>query len=324
MRTLISAVAVCATVASVGSAPAQTYPTRPITLIVPYPAGGSTDPAGRIMAERMRVSLGQPVVVENIAGANGGIGTGRVARAASDGYIVGLGLWNTHVANAALYALPYDVVSDFEPVSLFVTTPYIIVANKAVLANDLKELIAWLKATPDKASQGSAGVGSGGHLSGILLQKMTGTRFQHVPYRGSAPALQDLVAGQVDMMIDVPAVVLPQARAGSIKAYAAAAKSRLSVAPDIPTVDEAGLPGLYFSNWFAFYVPKGTPKEIIARLNAAVVDALADPAVRSRLTDLGFEIVPREQQTPEALAALHKAEIEKWWPIIKAANLKGE
>jgi tripartite-type tricarboxylate transporter receptor subunit TctC len=276
------------------------------------------------MAERMRVSLGQPVVIENVAGANGGIGTGRVARATADGYTIGLGLWNTHVANAALYTLPYDVVNDFEPVSLFVTTPYVIVANKAIVAHDLKELIAWLKANPDKASQGSAGVGSGGHLSGVLLQKITGARFQYVPYRGSAPALQDLVAGQVDVMIDVPAVVLSQARAGSIKAYAAAAKSRLSVAPDIPTVDEAGLPGLHFSNWFAFYAPKGTPKEIIARLNAAVVDALADPAVRPRLTDLGFEIVPREQQTPEALAALHKADIEKWWPIIKAANLKAE
>jgi tripartite-type tricarboxylate transporter receptor subunit TctC len=276
------------------------------------------------MAERMRVSLGQPVVVENVAGANGGIGTGRVARATGDGYTVGLGLWNTHVANATLYALPYDVVNDFEPVSLLVTTPWVIVANKAIVANDLKQLIAWLKANPDKASQGSAGVGSGGHLSGVLLQKMTGTRFQHVPYRGSAPALQDLVAGRVDMMIDAPALVLSQVRAGSIRAYAVAAKSRLSVAPDIPTVDEAGLPGFYFSNWFAFFAPKGTPKHIVAKLDAAVVDTLADPAVRSWLTDLGFEIVPREQQTPEALAALHKAEIEKWWPIIKAANIRGE
>jgi len=276
------------------------------------------------MAERMRVSLGQPVVVENVAGANGGIGTGRVARATGDGYTVGLGLWNTHVANAALYALPYDVVNDFEPVSLLVAYPFVIVANKAIVANDLKELIAWLKANPGRASQGSAGVGSGGHLSGVLLQKMTGVRFQHVPYRGSAPAVQDLVAGQVDMMIDVPVNLLSQVRAGSIKAYAVAAKNRLSLAPDIPTVDEAGLPGFYASGWAALYVPKGTPKHIIAKLDAAVVVALADPAVRSRLTDLSCEIVPREQQTPEALAALQKAEIEKWWPIIKAANIKGE
>jgi tripartite-type tricarboxylate transporter receptor subunit TctC len=237
---------------------------------------------------------------------------------------VGLGLWNTHVSNAALYTLPYDVVNDFEPVSLFVTTPYVILANKAIVANDLKELIAWLKANPDKASQGGAGVGTLGHVSGVLLQKMTGTRFQYVPYRGSAPAMQDLVAGQIDIMLDVAGGVLSQVRAGSVKAYAVAAKSRLSVAPDIPTVDEAGLPGFYFSNWFAFYAPKGTPKHIIAKLNGAVVDALADLAVRRRLADLGFEIVPREQQTPEALAALHKAEIEKWWPIIKAANIKAE
>jgi tripartite-type tricarboxylate transporter receptor subunit TctC len=293
-------------------------------MIVPFPAGGGGDVVGRVLAERMRASLGRPVIVENVSGANGSIGTGWVARATGDGYTVGLALWNTHVANAALYALPYDVVNDFEPVSLFVTYPFVIVANKAIAAKDLKDLIGWLKANPNNASQGSAGIGSGGHLSGVLLQKMTGARFQHVPYRGSAPALQDLVAGQVDIMIDAPAVVLSQVRAGSVKAYAVAAKSRLSVAPDIPTVDEAGLPGFYASGWFAFYAPKGTPKPIIAKLDAAVVDALADPAVRRKLTELGLEIAPREQQTPEALGALQKAEIEKWWPLIKEFGIKAE
>jgi tripartite-type tricarboxylate transporter receptor subunit TctC len=301
---------------------AQTYPSRPVTMIVPYPPGGPTDAAGRIMAERMRVSLGQPVIIENVAGANGSIGTGKVARASGDGYTFGLGPWNTHVSNVALYALPYDVSNDFEPVALFVRYALLLAAKKTIAANDLSELIVWLKA--NKASLGSAGVGSVGHVSSFLLQKMTGATLQHVPYRGSAPAMQDLVAGQVDVMIDAPVVVLPQVGAHSIKAFAVAAKSRLSVAPEIPTVDEAGLPGFYVSNWFGFWVPKGTPKSVIGRLNGAVVDTLADAAVVQRLGDVGFEIFPREQQTPEALAALHKAELGKWLPIIRAANIKGE
>ena len=292
------------------AAHAQAYPTRQVKLIVPYPPGGPTDSAGRVMAERMRVSLGQPVIIENVAGANGSIGIGRLALAAPDGYTFGLGPWNTHVSNAALYTLPYDVRDDFEPVASFVTYTFIVAAKKALPVGNLKEFIAWLKANPNKASLGSAGVGSVGHVSSALFQKMSGTTFQHVPYRGSAPAMQDLVAGQVDMMIDAPVVVLPQVRAGNVKGLAVAAKNRLAIALDIPTVDEAGLPGFYLSNWFGFWVPRGTPKPVISVLNAAVVDTLADQPTVKRLADLGFEIFSREQQTPEALAALQKAEIE--------------
>lgn len=304
---------------------AQTYPSRPITIVVPFAAGGPNDTIGRIMTEPMRGSLGQPVIIENVPGANGTIGVGRVARAAADGYTLSIGSFNSHVVNGAVYALSYDVLKDFEPVALLSSSGgSLIVAKKAVPATNLKEFIAWLKANPDKASAGIPGVGSSGHVYGALFQNITGTRFQHVPYRGAAPAMQDLVAGQIDMMIDTPVTSLPQVRAGTIKVYAVTAKSRLAAAPDIPTVDEAGLPGFYTSAWYAIWTPKGTPKNVIGKLNAAVVDALADPAVRMQLTDLGQEVVPRDQQTPEALGALHKAEIEKWWPIIKAANIKAE
>jgi tripartite-type tricarboxylate transporter receptor subunit TctC len=303
---------------------AQVYPSRPITIIVPFPAGGPSDTLARILAERMRVSLGQPIIIENVTGASGSIGAGRVARAAPDGYTLSLGTSTTHVINGAVLTLQYDVLNDFEPVSLLATNPQLIVARKTMPAKDLKELIAWLKANPDKESQGTSGAGSAIHLAGVLFQKVTGTRFQFVPYRGATPALQDLVAGQIDIMIDLASNSLPQVRAGTIRAYAVTAKSRLATAPDIPTVDEAGLPGFYVSAWHALFAAKGTPKNVIAKLNAAVVDALADPVVRQRLADLGNETPPREQQTPEALAAFHKAEIEKWWPIIKAANIKSE
>jgi len=303
---------------------AQAYPTRPITMIVPYAAGGPADTVGRVLAERMKAALGQPVVIENVSGANGGTAVGRVARAAADGYTLCLGVWNTHVSNGALYALSYDVLNDFAPVALLASFSSMIVARKAMPANDLKELIAWLKADPGKASQGSAGVGSMGHLGGVYFQRISGTRLQHVPYRGSAPAMQDLVAGQIDMMIDAPVMILPQLRAGTIKAFAVLAKSRLVQAPDIPTADEAGLPGFHVSNWFGLWAPRGTAKDIVGRLNAAAVSSLADPAARQKLADLGFEIPPRDQQTPEALADFQKAEIEKWWPIIKAADIKGD
>jgi tripartite-type tricarboxylate transporter receptor subunit TctC len=304
---------------------AQTYPSRPITMVVPFAAGGPTDTIGRIMGERMRASLGQTVIIENVTGAAGSIGVGRVAKAAPDGYTVSIGHWSTHVVNGAIYQLNYDVLNDFEPVSLVVTqAPQLAVVKKTLPVNNVKELIAWLKANPDKASQGTAGAGSASHVSGVYFQKQTGTSFQFVPYRGTGPAMQDLVAGQIDLMFDQASNSLPQVRNGTVKAFAVTAKERLATAPDIPTMDEAGLPGFYISVWHALWLPKGTPKEIVTKLNAAVVDALADPAVRKRLDDLGQGMPAREQQTPEVLFAHHKAEIEKWWPIIKAANIKGE
>jgi tripartite-type tricarboxylate transporter receptor subunit TctC len=303
---------------------AQTYPGRPITLIVPYPAGGPTDVIARIVAERMRVSLGQPIVIDNVAGASGSIGVGRLARAAADGYTFGIGNWPTHVVNGATYALQYDVINDFEPIALITESPPLIVATKAMPAKDLNELVRWLKANPDKASLGTVGAGSSPHIAGIFFQNQTGTRFQFVPYRGLGLAMQDLLSGQIDLMIDSPTNSLPQIRAGTINAFAVMAKSRVAAAPDIPTVDEAGLPGLYVSVWHALFAPKRTPRNIIAKLNAATMDALADSTVRLRLSDLAQEVPIREQQTPEALGLYQKAEIEKWWPIVKAANIKGE
>ena len=303
---------------------ARAYPTHPITMVVPYAAGGPTDTIARILTERMRASLGQIVIVENVTGAAGTIGVGRVARAAPDGYTICIGHWGTHVVNGAIYDLPYHVLDDFEPVSLIATNPMIIVARKAVPANTLQELIAWLKANAATATQGTAGLGSGSHVSGVYFQAITGTRFQFVPYRGAGPAMQDLVAGQIDIMIDQAANSLPQVRAGLIKAYAVTDKTRLTAAPDIPTVDEAGVPGLHISTWHALWMPKGTSKDIITRLNGAVVDALADARVRQRLADLGQELPPREEQNPQTLAAFHKAEIEKWWPMLRAAKIKGE
>jgi tripartite-type tricarboxylate transporter receptor subunit TctC len=325
MQKWIIALALAAALGSIESAVAHVYPTRSVTMVVPFSPGGPTDTIARIMAERMRLSLGQSVTIENVTGgANGLIGIGRAVRAAPDGYSLVVGQWGTHVVNGAIYALPYDLINDFEPVALITTNPQMIVSKNAVPANDLRELIAWLKANPDKATLATVGPGSPPHIAAMLLYNLTGANLLFVPYRGAAPAMQDLLAGHIDLMMPQAAIALPQARAGKIRAYAVTGKTRMPDAPDIPTVDEAGVPGLHISSWHGLWLPKGTPKAVIARLNAAVVDALADPAVRQRLAEIGQEIPPREQQTPEALAAHQKAEIEKWWPIIKAANIKGE
>jgi tripartite-type tricarboxylate transporter receptor subunit TctC len=304
------------------NAGAQTYPSRPITMMAPFAAGAPVDMVGRIIAERMRISLGQPVIVENVSGAAGSLGVARVARAAPDGYTISLGNISSHVLAEAIYAFQYDVLKDFEPVALLASNPQLIISKTAIPANDLRALIAWLRANPDKASAGTGGVGGISHVGGLFFQKETGTRFQFVPYRGSNLAQQDLVAGQIDLLFDQAVSALANVRAGKIRAHAVTAKTRLDSAPDIPTVDEAGLPGFYMSVWNALWVPKGTPKEVIIKLNAAAVDAMADPAVRKHLDELGLEIPPRDRQTPEALGAFHKAEIAKWWPIIKAANIK--
>ena len=293
-------------------------------MIVPFPPGGLADAIARVVVEGMRARLGQTIVIENVGGATGSIGSGRVARAAGDGYTILLGIWNTHVANGATYALQYDVVKDFEPVVLLADAPLLIVAKKAFPASNLKEFIAWLAANPDKASTATVGAGSPGHLLGLLLQKETGARFGLVAYRGAGPAMQDVVAGQIDWMFSNSATALPQVVAGSIKAFAATAKDRLAMAPDIPSVDEAGLPGFYFSLWAGLFAPKGTPRDIIDKLNAAAVGSIDDPDIRRKLAIQGFEFPSRERQTPEALGALQKAEIEKWWPIIKAAGIKAE
>src|SRR5262245_14179927 len=304
---------------------AQIYPTRPITIIVPSGAGGPTDVIARVITEHMRRFLGQAIIIENVTGANGNLGIGRVARAKPDGYTLAFSVSSsTHVINGAIYGLTYDVVNDFAPIALVADNPLLILAKKAMPASDLKGLIIWLKANPNLASLGQTGPGSPAHLAGILFQKQTQGSFQFANYRSVGQAMQDLIGGHIDLMFVAPNIALEQVRAGRIKAYAVTAKKRLAMAPDIPTVDEAGLPDFYSSVWYAFWAPKGTPRDVIERLNAAVVDALSVSAVRAQFADLGQGIFPREQQTPEALDAHQKAEIEKWWPILKAANIKAE
>jgi tripartite-type tricarboxylate transporter receptor subunit TctC len=307
---------------SIPGASAQTYPSRPITMVVPFAAGGPVDVVARVLSDPMRKSLGQAVVVDYTTGAGGSIGVGRVVRAAPDGYTVSIGHWGTHVVNGAVYSLQYDLLKDLEPVAMIGANPMLIVGKAAVPATNLKELIAWIRASREGVNVGTAGPGSGTHISGVYFQNVIGVSLQFVPYKGSGPAMQDLIGGQIDMMVDQMSNSLPQVRGGKIKAYAITAKARSGAAPDIPTVDEAGLPGFYISIWYGTWVPRGTPKEAVAKLNAAVADALADATVRQRLADLGLEIVPAAQQTPEALGAHHKAEIEKWWPIIKAAGVR--
>ena len=299
----------------------ETFPSRPITLIVPFPPGGSTDVAGRIVADKMGAFLGQPVIVENVGGAGGSIGVGRLARATPDGYTIDIGQWDTHVGSI-IYNLNYDLQTDFEPIGLISNNPQLLVATKALPADDLKALVAWMKAHPGDAK--FVNQNAAAQVSGLLLEKLTDTKVLFIPYRGAGPAMTDLLSGQVDLLVAQGAVTLPQIRSGAIKAIVNMSPHRSGAIPDIPTSDEAGVPGLYMSGWFGLFAPKGTPRAIIARLNDAMVAALADPKVRMRFAELGLDIAPRVQQTPAGLAAFHKGEIEKWWPIIKAAGIRGE
>src|SRR5689334_984905 len=313
------AVAVALTVlGGVLSVHAQTYPSRQITLVVPFPPGGSTDVAARIMAEHMRSRLGQPVVIENVGGAGGSIAVGRVARAAPDGYTIDIGQWDTHVGSI-IYKLDYDLQKDFEPIGLISNNPQLMVAKKDLPAGNLKELIAWMKANPGKVNYVNQNAAA--NVTGVIFEKLTGQKLHYIPYRGAGPAMTDLVSGQVDLLVVQGAVALPQIRAGKIKAIANLSPQRSASMSDIPTSDETGVPGLYMSGWFGFFAPKGTPKNVIATLNGAMVQALAEPAVRARFTELGLDVASREQQTPEGLAAFQKAEIEKWWPVIKEAGI---
>jgi tripartite-type tricarboxylate transporter receptor subunit TctC len=310
--------------AGVAPAFADDYPSHPITMIVPLAPGGSTDVLGRIMAQAMSARLGQTVVVENVSGAAGTIGVTRAERSAPDGYTIQWGMWGTNVADGAIYPLDFDLLTDLDPVALAVNQPFLIDARKTMPANNLKELVAWLKANADKATMGTSGVGSPSHVAGVLMENLVGVKWQMVSYRSAGLATQDLLAGFTDIQLDTPAVSLPHVKSGDLKAYAVTAKSRIPVAPDIPTTDEAGLPGFYFSFWHGLWAPRGTPKPIIAKLNAAVMASLADPDTRKKLADLAQEIYPPEQQTPEALHAFQKAEVAKWYPIIKAAGIKAE
>jgi tripartite-type tricarboxylate transporter receptor subunit TctC len=299
-------------------AQAQPYPSRPITLVVPFPPGGSTDAAARIMAERMRAPLGQPVVIENVGGAGGSIGVGRVARAAPDGYTFDIGQWDTHVGSI-IYKLDYDLEKDFEPIGLISNNPQLMVAKNDLPAQNLTELVTWMKANPGKIN--FVNQNAAANVSGVLFENLAGQKVQFIPYRGAGPAMTDLISGTVDLLVVQGAVALPQIRGGKIKALANLSAKRSASMPEIPTADEAGVPGLHMSGWFGFWAPKGTPKDVIARLNAATVEALADPAIQKRFIDLGLDVAPREQQTPEGLAAFQKTEIDKWWPIIKAAGI---
>ena len=318
---IVYILALAALLGMASGATAQSYPSRPVTLVVPFAAGGPTDVLARIIVEPMRAALGQPVIIENVGGAAGSIAVSKVAREKPDGYTAIIGNWGTHVVNGAVQTQQYDALKDFEPVGLIATNPHVIVSRKTAPARDLKEFIAWVKENQDKLTAANSGIGSPSHISGLYFQSKTGTRFPFVPYRGSGPALQDLVGEQIDLYFDQVSNSLPYIRSGRIKAYAVAAASRLAAAPDIPTVDEAGLPGFYISVWHAIWVPKGTPKEVIAKLNTSIGNALRDASVRQRLADLGQEIVPDDQRTPEALGAYQKAEIERWWPIIKAEKV---
>ena len=323
-RLAITAACVIAICGMAGRTDAQTYPTRAVTLVVPFPAGGPTDTIGRVMAEGLQVSLGQPVVVENIPGATGSVGTGKVAHSEADGYTLILGTVATHVFNGAAYTLKYDVAKDFDPISLVAFDPQIIAVRKDFPVTDVMQLIAWLQANPDKATAGTAGIGSTSHINALNFQKITGTRFGLIPYRGLGPAMRDLVSGHIDILFDLAANSVPQIRSATIKGLAVTSKNRLQSASEIPTVDEAGLAGFYFLNWHAVWVPRGTPREVTLKLNAAVRKTLTDQLILKRLADIGQQTPSLDQQSAEALASYQNDEIAKWWPVIKAAGIKVE
>jgi tripartite-type tricarboxylate transporter receptor subunit TctC len=314
--------AVLAVLAFGNAAVAESYPSHPITVIVPFSAGGPSDAMMRILAERMKLSLGEAILIENVTGAGGSIGVGRAVRSPADGYTISFGHLGTHVANGAIYKLGYDLVADLEPVALLPSNPMIIVSKNAIPATSLKELLAWLKSKPAPATAGTAGAGSGSHIAGLYFENVSGLKLQYVPYRGTAPAMNDLVAGQIDLIVDQTSNSISQVRAGTIRAYAVTDSKRVESAPDIPTTDEAGLPGFHMTLWSGLWVPKGTPKDIVDKLNGAAVEALNDPAVRKQLENLGLQMPPKDQLSPAALGAWQRAEIAKWWPMIKAANVK--
>jgi tripartite-type tricarboxylate transporter receptor subunit TctC len=320
MRNVVVAAALALT-AFIAPAQADTFPSRPITLIVPFPPGGSTDLAARLMADKMGQALGQPVVVENMSGAGGSIAVGRLARSAPDGYTIDIGQWDTHVGSI-IYNITYDLQTDFTPIGLISINPQLLLAPKAFPADDMKALIAWMKAHPGDAK--FVNQNATAQVGGLLLQKLTDTKVLFIPYRGAGPAMTDLISGQVDLLLVQGAVALPQVRAGTIKALVNLAPQRSASMPDIPSADEAGVPGFYMLGWFGFFAPKGTPPDVVAKLNGAMVQALADPGLRAKFAQFGLDVASREQQTPQGLAAFQKAEIEKWWPIIKAAGIRGE
>jgi tripartite-type tricarboxylate transporter receptor subunit TctC len=310
--------------ACIAASAETSFPARPITLVVPVSAGGPTDAIARILADRMGATLGQRVLVENVTGAAGNIGIGRVARAAPDGYTIGIGLTSTHVFNGAIYKLPFDLVKDFEPIALVATNPQMIVARMDFPARDLRELVAWLKSNPGKATMATIGPGSPAHIAGVEFEKLTGTELRFVPYRGGAPGMQDLLAGQIDLMIPQPSLALQHIRSGAIRAYAVMSDKRIPSAPEIPTVDEAGVPGLHIAIWHGFWAPRGTPADVIAKLNAATMQALSDPGVRERFAQMGQEIPEAERQKPAALREYQEQEIKKWWSVIQAANIHAD
>lgn len=324
MKALMTGCALVFGLATGSIAIAQTYPAKPITIVVPFSAGGPTDTLARIIGDRMRKTIGQPILIDNTLGAGGSIGTGKVVKAPPDGYMVSIGHWGTHVVNGVYYTLPFNVLTDFEPVAMIATNPQVIISKNAVPATTLKDLNAWIVANQQKALMGTGGVGGASHMAAIYYGNRIGVKFQYIPYKGGAPALTALLGGEIDLYVTQISNIAGHVKAGKVRAYAVTAPTRQPAAPDIPTVDEAGLPGLHTAIWHGIWLPKGTPRDVVMKLNSALIETLGDPAVRARFAELGQEIPPREQLTPEALFAHHKAEIDKWFPIIKAAGLKAE